>query len=150
LKTKNRKPPQFKTLKQRGEWVEMKFMVEATRRGLVVAKPFGESSRYDSAVESHGSFHRVQVKSTIMRREGAYTCCCRTGRGLAYSAREVDFIAAYVIPEDAWYIIPASVAGSRHWLLLYPHRRSTQSNLFEQYREAWHLLLNPIPSNPRT
>ena len=35
------------TRKQLGELAEMEFMVKATKKGLIVAKPYGESHRYD-------------------------------------------------------------------------------------------------------
>ena len=56
--------------KKRGEWVELQFLARATAHGLTVSKPWGESNAYDCVVESHGKFHRVQVKSTSQSRDG--------------------------------------------------------------------------------
>jgi len=146
LKVKNRKPHHFKTYKQRGEWVELKFMMEAAARGFNVAKPHGESARYDASVEKRGNFRRVQIKSTSTRwtdnYANAYRCYTISNQRTRkrYSPKQIDFLAVYVIPADAWYIIPAEVLGRRTMLLLYPHRRKTQSNRYEQFREAWHLL----------
>ena len=56
-------PGNFKTYKQRGEWVELLFMTEAAQRGFNVSKPWGDSARYDISVEANGRFLRVQVKS---------------------------------------------------------------------------------------
>ena len=50
---------------------------------------------------------------------------------------QIDFLAAYVIPRDAWYIIPVSAFDSIVSLNVAPHRRS--NGRFEQYREAWDL-----------
>jgi len=50
--------------KQRGEWAELRFMARAAEHGLCVTKPWGDSARYDFAVEHNGHFLRVQVKST--------------------------------------------------------------------------------------
>lgn len=140
----------FRNYKQRGEWVEFKFMAEAAARGFRVARPLGESARYDAVVEGDAGFQCVQVKSTDAVRDSGY-CCGIANSGRApngtrrtYSADEVDFLAAYVIPEDAWYIIPATAVGKRLWLLLYPHRATPNRHLFEQYRDGWHLLHQPV------
>lgn len=37
----------FKNFKERGEWVELCFMVEALRHGYKVLTPWGESSPFD-------------------------------------------------------------------------------------------------------
>jgi hypothetical protein len=39
----------------------MMFMVKATSKGLIVAKPYGESHRYDFLVDSGKRLGRVQV-----------------------------------------------------------------------------------------
>ena len=40
-------PGNFKTYKQRGEWVELLFMTRAAEFGLNVSKPWGDPARYD-------------------------------------------------------------------------------------------------------
>jgi hypothetical protein len=58
-----------------------------------------------------------------------------------YSAQEIDFIAAYVVPHDVWYIIPVAEIASRAHIRLYPEGSIRHGGaLFEQYREAWDLL----------
>jgi hypothetical protein len=55
-----------------------------------------------------------------------------------YTAEQVDFFAAYVIPEDVWYILPAEVAvkmRGRAWL--FP---GSPGHKYERYKEAWELL----------
>jgi len=52
-----RAQPNFKNFKQRGEWVEMLFMARASREGLQVSKPYGESAAYDFIVESGSLCH---------------------------------------------------------------------------------------------
>ena len=47
--------------KLRGEWAELRFMTCAAEHGLCVSKPWGETARYDFAVEYEGRFVRVQV-----------------------------------------------------------------------------------------
>lgn len=58
----------FDSFKRRGEWVELLFMTVASALGFNVARPWGDSGRYDVATEHEGIFHRVQVKSTEMQQ----------------------------------------------------------------------------------
>lgn len=43
---------------------EMQFILDATRKGFGVAKPYGDNEHYDVVVDSGGKLWRVQVKST--------------------------------------------------------------------------------------
>ena len=85
-------------------------MMLAAERGLSVAKPWGDSGRYDVAVEHEGKFMRVQVKCTMARCGKGYVCTFIRSGLAPYTAEELDFFAIYVIPVDVWYIIPAEVA----------------------------------------
>src|SRR5579864_1184755 len=99
-------PPKIHAPKRRGEWVELQFMARATGKGFTVSKPWGDSARYDFAVEYRGRFHRVQVKSTSRCRRddpNAYMCSVvrryADGKGKPYSKNEIDFFALFIIPE---------------------------------------------------
>ena len=122
--------------KLRGEWAEMLFMTQAAQHGLVVSRPFGDTSPYDFAVEHAGRFLRVQVKCTKYKRGNSYKCNL-TSNGLPYPSDCLDFFAAYVIPANAWYILPVKAIHHQEQILLSPHRRDAK---YETYREAWHLL----------
>jgi len=122
--------------KQRGEWAELRFMARAAEHGLCITKPWGEMSHYDFAIEYEGRFVRVQVKSTKFLRRGTYACCVFTRSG-PYGPNQIDFVAAYIIPLDIWYIIPAHVFEGQYHIHLSPHRKNLK---FAPYREAWHLL----------
>jgi hypothetical protein len=104
-----------------------------------VAKLWGDSAPYDLMVEQDGSAHRVQVKSTMRRpKAGAYPCHVPAGKRRIHILEEIDFVAAYIIPLDLWYIIPAGVVAMRKgsiWLA--PWNRQGK---YERYLEAWHLL----------
>ncbi len=128
--------------KKRGEWVELKFMVKAAEYGFGVSKPWGDSSRYDLGVEDGGGLVRVQVKSTKCRDKGSYACAVRPNlqMGRPYKRGDFDFLAAYVIPEDVWYIIPAKLVvkkGTMGMIILTP---SSPGHKYEPYLEAWYLL----------
>jgi len=64
----------FKTFKQRGEWVELQFMAEATKHRFSISKPWGETQAYDVGIEHSSNFLRVQVKSTVVRSGAGYLC----------------------------------------------------------------------------
>ena len=56
-----------------------------------------------------------------------------------YLPGEIDFLAAYIIPEDTWYIVPLEAfLGSTS--LLFRRRADPKPGLYDQYNEAWHLL----------
>ncbi len=66
-------------------------------------------------------------------------------KGARYAAGALDFIAAYILPEDIWYIIPFTNLTSKNTVHLDP--RSTR-NRYRPYVEAWHLLLGEPLSKP--
>jgi|SRR5579863_6516534 len=140
----------FKNFKVRGEWVELQFMAQAVRRRFKVSKPWGDSSAYDVGVEHGRHFLRVQVKSTSYRLGNGYQCTFKPNQnGVSYTTRNVDFFAAYVVPEDVWYILPSRVVlkTKSHELMLCPGRPKTRSdsNRYEIYLEAWPLLRTKRP-----
>jgi len=129
------KPKIIENSKQRGEWAESVFMARASEQGLQVSKPWGDSNSYDFVVGTQGKFVSVQVKSTIYEQETGYECTVRSSG--KYSLGSFDFLAAYVIPENSWYIIPAKLAAGKDCIMLYPGNRTAK---YEPYREAWHML----------
>jgi hypothetical protein len=122
---------------QRGQWAEARFMACAAEQGFNVSRPWDDKSRYDFAIELKGQFLRVQVKSTICKNDRYYICSFRTV-SRPYTEDQIDFFAVYVIPEELWYIFPASVViRIKGNLLLAPQRKKHK---YERYREAWELL----------
>jgi hypothetical protein len=129
----------FKNFKERGESVELRFMAQAMGLGLRVSKPWGDSSAYDVGVESGSRIPRVQVKSTTNRMGSGYLCRLKPNPASApYREEQLDFFAAYVIPEDVWYVIPAGVVlRGRGDLMLCPvQARKYDRCRYEHYREA--------------
>jgi len=111
-------------------------MIRASELGMEVSKPWGESAHYDFIVEKARRTARVQVKSTICRRNSGYACKVGDCNG-AYEGDPFDFIAAYLILEDIWYIIPARMMRGQSSVGLYPRLKWSK---YERFREAWHLL----------
>jgi hypothetical protein len=124
------------TSKWAGEQAEAAFLNKATSLGLNVAKPWGDSERYDFIVDAGRRLLRVQVKST--------RCLCecnsfrvRPGAGSTiYTNREIDFVAVYIVPIDLWYVIPVNAFTNRTCLWFYPRTNHSRGSL-EKYREAW-------------
>jgi hypothetical protein len=124
-------------LTQLGEWAELKFMTRATEEGLYVLKPWGDK-RYDFAVDYEGKFRRVQVKSTRFKLKRCGSYICNTNPSKLYTVEQIDFLAAYVIPLDIWYILPAKlVVVLQASIALTP---SYKGHKYEPYMEAWNLL----------
>jgi hypothetical protein len=131
-----RKAKIIKDPKMRGEWAESVFMERAGAYGLAVSRPWGEMHSYDFVVGNTGRFASVQVKSTIQQAEEGYVCTLRSG-DRQYTPASFDFLAAYVVREDIWYIIPSRMVVGKKSINLYPKSEDTK---YEKYREAWHLL----------
>lgn len=126
--------------KLRGEWAEVHFLARASEHGLCVSKPYGDCRPYDFIVENNGRMFRVQVKSTSSKKPdcGGYSCCLGPTGSAGYRLHGMDFLAAYVIPEDVWYIIPSARLTAKRFINLNPR---SGRNPYRQYREAWDLLL---------
>lgn len=132
----------LRSRKQIGEWVELQFMARAAAQGFTVSKPWGDSARYDFAVEKDGRFTRVQVKGTASHDGDSYVCntlwSAPEGKSRKYTAQEVDCFAILLIPEECWYIIPVrELPRARSCFYLNPRN---PENRYFRYLEAWHLL----------
>ena len=128
--------------KKLGELTEILFMAKASGLGFTVSKPYGESNRYDFIVDTGKALKRVQVKAArIPRGSNTYRVNCGTGNAAknSYTAKEIDFIVAYVVPLEAWYIIPISEFEGMSEVWLTPHVYRSKAR-WETFRDAWHLL----------
>jgi len=128
--------------KKRGELAEMAFILKAESLGFEVAKPYGESNRYDFIVRSGQRFWKVQVKSSSYRGGGGYLLHAeRTlhGQQIPYTTDEIDFLVAYIVLEDTWFVIPVRAFVPLRNLLVYP-LGAAHGGRYEKYREAWWLM----------
>lgn len=123
--------------KRRGDASEAAFISRACGFDLRVAKPWGDNDSYDVLVGFGHGFWRVQVKSAASCWRGSYGVPAGGTRGL-YTKNEIDFIAAQIVPDDVWYIVPVEAFAGRSRLNLYP--RGWHRGKYEKYREAWCLL----------
>ena len=84
----------------------------------------------------------MQVKGSSHLNYGLYFINCGrhcNGRIVSYTAAEIDFFAAYIIPEDTWYILPVQLVEGRT-SVLFRRKDDRKPGLYDAYREAWHLL----------
>ena len=143
--------------KRMGELAELGFMYRAATYGIGVSKPLGDSFPYDVLTQHGRRLLRVQVKSCF---SGERQCkngfpiivACHWGRSKRnYSIDDVDFIAAFIAKYDTWYLIPMESLGTRKNIRVYPGKRKPNRDRdrngqyfgqYEQYREAWNLLLD--------
>jgi hypothetical protein len=168
--TSNAKTPfeREQTTKRRGEISELAFALAAARQGFGISRPYGDSERYDIILDSshispvipnraegavrnllYSSIRprliRVQVKSSTQLQYGLYRVNTHrriNGRAVPYKLSEIDFFAAYVIPEDSWFILPLTHILGATAVTLSPKRRR-KPHINNPYREAWHLLRQP-------
>src|SRR5271157_4237136 len=117
------------------------------RAAAVPAALAPEPRKYRAAVlpaalapERPAPLWRIQVKCSTQLLNGLYRVNAHRrsgGRALPYLPGEIDFIAAYIIPEDTWYIIP--VHAVRGTSLLFRRKKDHRPGLYDQYRQAWRL-----------
>ena len=122
--------------KSLGEWVEVCFLEKTTERGFVVSRPWGDNARYDFVVDSGSRLWRVQVRSSAQLDAGVFRIA--TGSGAhkrPYTAREIDLLAALVVPRRVWYLIPIQEIVPRASIQLCPHRPSRRR--WEKFRDKW-------------
>jgi PD-(D/E)XK endonuclease len=120
----------------------MMFMVKATQKGFATAKPYGDSRPYDFILDVGSRLWRVQVKSTSAQQYGSYMVNLQrnaNGKVVFYSASEIDFVVAYVMPCDAWFVIPVEAIYGRQTAKLCL-KGNVGSGGLGKYFDAWGLM----------
>ena len=131
--------------KRRGELAELAFMHKVINLGFAVAKPWGDSDRYDFILDTGPRLWRVQVRSTAYQSHRGYsvhTYVYRKRQMVALTAKEIDVVVAYIVPLDLWYVVPVAAFAPCKNLWFYPNG-SKKGSRFEEFREAWFLLELP-------
>jgi PD-(D/E)XK endonuclease len=128
------------TPKELGELAEAEFLRRALAMRIAITKPWGESRAYDFIVDAEGKLTRVQVKAAFREgRQGGYSLRVYRSSKRSYTKKEIDALAGYAAPENAWYLLPVRVIRRVKSLKLFPGSRKRRSKL-EKWREAWWLL----------
>jgi hypothetical protein len=113
-------PPAHENLNSNTEAgrAKLAFAHKAESLGFGVYITVGENPPYDFVIDNGRGLWSVQVKSIQSTREldrmgldraglGRRTRC-RGRKDQQSTANRIDFLAAYEVPEDTWYIIPVS------------------------------------------
>jgi antitoxin (DNA-binding transcriptional repressor) of toxin-antitoxin stability system len=133
---------------QQGDLSEAAFLYKAISLNFVVARPHGNMHPYDFIVDGGSGLWRIQVKSCASLSGGFYPvriCHRKDGVAIPYTEFEIDFVVAYIIPEQTCYILPIREMLGRTSISFRP-REFPGLHAFAHYREAWHLLRQPMKS----
>jgi hypothetical protein len=126
-----------------GEMAEASFVVKAESLYFHVAKPWNHNNRYDFVLDSGKRLYRMQLKCTASIHDRAYQikpyCRIHGKRCKEYTPEDIDFLVAYILPRDVWYLIPVAALKGAKSLRFYPDIVCKCAK-WESYREAWHLL----------
>ena len=138
---------------QIGELAELAFHHRARDMGFGVTKPYGNHESYDFVVDSGNRLWRVQVKCSASFRHGGYHLKAHhfthgQGPKREYTPKQIDILAAYILPARAWYIIPIRAFSPCTSLTLYPHKPG-HNGKYEHFREAWFLMACRRDGEPR-
>jgi len=123
--------------KRLGEASEAAFVARAIGFNFQVAKLWGDSDASDTLVGFGSIYWRVQVKCAQSCVDGKYKVKAG-GLNYSYTKADIDFLAAHIVPENIWYIIPVEAFQGQRMLCFRPDGRGERK--FEKYREAWCLL----------
>jgi PD-(D/E)XK nuclease superfamily protein len=131
--------------KRLGEIAEAAFLLKAAGLGLGIAKPWGDSERFDFIVWAgrKGRMRRVQVKSSGRLYGRGYEVqpvYSVAGKGkVEYTAEDIDVLAAYVRGLNIWYVLPVGAFAPAKSLRFYPDV-AWEGAEWEEYREKWGVL----------
>ena len=126
--------------KRKGELAEAAFLLKAQSMGFRVARPWGDSERYDFILDSGARLWRVQLKSTEVLHSRGYEVqpiYGVYGRGKSgYTAGDIDVLVVWIAPLDVCYVLPIEVVAMEKNLRFYPDIKCKCAR-WESYREAW-------------
>jgi len=92
------RPPIHRNTKRTGELSEAAFLLKAETLGFHLAKPWGDSERYDFILDTGARIWRVQIKCTEVLRARGYDVqpiYSIYGKGkVVYTAADIDLLAA--------------------------------------------------------
>ena len=129
--------------KELGDYAELKFQLLSFKKGFVVSKPYGDNSRYDFIVDFDGILARVQIRATASKGGKGYRFSNVYGKNKGLDKSNIDYLAAYILSEDIWYIIPISIIKNSKTIRINPNSKNDK---FIQYKDRW--AYPPCPSGP--
>ena len=137
----------------KGRAAEYAFAEACMNQGLAIAFPCSELLSYDYVVDNGKCLVKVQVKSTSKTERGTYKIMTsrkpraggRTRR--PYSAREIDFMVAWLAESRTFYIIPIEAVCSCKTITIKPGSRDCK---WDAFKEAWRYLLPKATKKKQT
>ncbi len=112
--------------KRIGEASEAEFLARAARMFFRLAKPWGESDSYDAIVAIERGFWRVPVKCATSYFRGQYVVKVG-GDSHNYTKDDIDFLAAHIVRENTWYIVPIDAFEGKTMLHSVPTKRAKRN-----------------------
>jgi hypothetical protein len=117
------------------------FAFEATRRGLIVARPDGNHHPFDFIISNNSAkMFRVQIKGTSTPQKSGFSFTTRRGsirRKRVNYKKEIDVLVG-IVERDGdriFYIIPSEFLGDQSCIRVFPKPSSRAK--FEKFRSAW-------------
>jgi hypothetical protein len=131
-----------KNTKRAGERSEAAFLHKASSLGFGVAKPWGDSERYDFILETDIACSAFKsrlptVSAPRLTKRAPLTPSAKDAPSIPRAT--LIFLVAHIVPLDIWYVLPVEACMPAPMLRFYPHRKAKQMRL-EKYREAWELM----------
>lgn len=137
----------MKTAKK-GDVGELKFMLEATKRGYQVSAPYGVCEGYDFILDNGDVLFKVQVKSALRKERkdynGSYVEFGDSGE--TAESKGADILVCYNASDDLFYLFPEAVLNSFRVRIF--DGNTPSNNKYAPYRELWSVFeptVNKVP-----
>ena len=132
------------TRKEIGTLAERGFEFVAGKRRIATAEPHGENLPFDLIAiirQNRYKLYKIQVRCTAYHVGATYKVNLLHCRG-DYEKGDFDFFVAWIVPEDAWYIIPFNkLPIGQTFISLHPHGKVRGGfGPLDKYRDRWDLL----------
>lgn len=123
-----------------GIFAESIFITKCLSRNIAINSPVADIHGYDFLLDMPSGFKKIQVKSVCrpcIKKHSYSVSICRGFDKRSYTKGDYDYVAAYLIQDDIWYIIPFDEIGERITIRIFPKSDKSKWN---GYKEAFHLL----------
>ena len=90
-----------------GNIAEIQFLLEATKKGLLISKPQSSYSVYDYIVDNGKKMLKLQIKSCFLNGPRFGTNVCK-GKSVkkSYTKDDCDIIIIFIAKHLIWFFIP--------------------------------------------
>lgn len=100
---------------QKGDIGECSFLLQALKRGFVVAKPFGSAESYDFILDTGKKLLKVQVKGGNANKKGnAYFSVSTFMSNLKETKHKFNVLACFDLKTGDCYLIPSKYVTSNN------------------------------------